>query len=418
MNILKTLLLCCALAYMFSYQKAWGERNSESCQENNGCLCAELDADGENFYVAYLDKQGVETTYWFKKCMANSLYTFYRVGYRMVSDRKSSDTKGIRTGEGITYINATSSDNIGPMAMHKGGWCGANHHYPDENADSHPIFMTARNKSYSCCADGYDMTVGKKVRCNHIMLEVVNTIFDPAFAPKTGDTILSVPLSTETAVYSIRKNTIEISVRQKISDTTTNTVAHYYCLQSMFENEEYIMTPNGKFTDWTEEKKATDVFPKSAYPLFNRFIECNKTKGTYQGVYLYPNKLGDHALIKPDSWIFNRSYGKCYHHIMNGVENIAGKEFVCNGSYTFFHQPIADNEFFFAYSGILNGKDAVFINAKKTCNMNIALPKDFLFRSIHIVEKSGNLFTDNTFVDVTGVHIIAKSTGSMIFTLE
>lgn len=409
--------ISCCIA--FFCQTIWGARNNvHKHTVDNGCLCAELDADGENFYVAYLDRDDVEITYWFRKCMANGIYTFYRVGYRYVSNRQQSDTEGIKTGNGITYINATSSDNIGPMAMNNGGWCGANHHYPDENASAHPIYKTAKNNSHHCYADGRKIPAGKKIRCNHVTVEVENTIFDPEYAPANGDSMLSTPLSTETAFYSIHKNTIEVSVRQKYSKTTKNSVINYYCLQSMFENEEFIMTPNGKFIDWTDEKTATDIFPKKDFPEFNRFIECNKTRGTYQGVYLYPEKLGNHELIQDDSWIFNRSYGKCYHHIMNNVSNIASKTFICNGSYTFFHTPLLDNDNVFVYRGIMNGKDAIFINTKKACELDIPLPKDCVRHRMSIVEMSRNITTDNTSTNAAGIHIVAKGSGSMIFVLK
>ena len=379
---------------------------------NYGNIAVKLSSDGKDLYAAYLMDDGTEMTYWFRKCMANQLFTFYRVGYRTVT-RKYPSTNGIAEGD-TTIINATSSDNIGPLVMSNGGWVGGNHHYPEENVT--PKYLTAQTDNYYCYADGKLLSAGDEVFCDTLTVRVVNTIFDPAIAPSEGDTILSTPLSTETAQYIIDKNTIEVSVRQQFSSTTTNSVSIYYGMQSMFNAETHIMTPLGVYTEWTAQG-SVDEFTKGSYPNFNRFIE--KNDNAYQASYIYPVKLGNHSLIGDSDKIFLHSSGKCYHHIMQNVSNesIKGHSFIWNGGYTFFHNPILDDTNAFVYSGTINGKDAIFVAAKQQCSIDIELPQDFLMRKINVIEQQGITTTD-TATDVSGVHIEATGAGSLIFTLE
>jgi len=160
--------------------------------------------DGENLYLAYNDNSGTEITYWFKKCMANKLYTFYRVGYRNTETNIPS-TNGISSGTDITYINSTASDNIGPFAMSQ-SWVGGNHHYPGENYS--PNYLTAKTETYDVYIDNKQLQQGDSGICKYIEIQVNNTIFDPAYPPSEGDTILSTPLCTEFVTYTVIKNTI------------------------------------------------------------------------------------------------------------------------------------------------------------------------------------------------------------------
>ena len=87
-----------------------------SMQSHNG-LCTIRKA-GENVYVSSQIDDHHEINYWFKKCMANDLFTFYRV----------SVTSGTT---GTTVVNEAYSDNIGPFEIRGGGWCGGNHLFTD-----------------------------------------------------------------------------------------------------------------------------------------------------------------------------------------------------------------------------------------------------------------------------------------------
>ncbi len=378
--------------------------------QSYGEICAELSVNGENLYIAFLDGT-TEITYWFKKCMVNELFTFYRVGYRTV-ERSHPDTDGISSGSGITYINKTGSDNIGPLNMVNGGWTGGNHTYSDGSV------FTAKTDSYTCYADGILISAGDKLYCKSVLVKVSNTIYDPAIAPNENDDILSSPLCSENVIYSIQKNTIEVSLRHQFVSNTANEIRMYYGMQSMFDGEEYIMTPNGEFPDWVAISSSTVEFNKASHPLFNRFIENSSTKGTYQATYLYGNKLGNHDKIPGSAWIFQRSSGKCYHHLMQSVSNIAGKSFTWNGGYTFFHTPLRDDSDVFAYLGVISGKDALFVNTKQSCIISIDLPEKYLMRKISVIEVSDTITTQNTFVDVDGISIEATGSGSFICVID
>ncbi len=77
-------------------------------------MCAML--NGHDLYIASNDGNGTEMCIHFSYCMKNDLYTFARVGARNVS-RTTSDPSGIASGTKITWLNVTTSDNIGPVGV-------------------------------------------------------------------------------------------------------------------------------------------------------------------------------------------------------------------------------------------------------------------------------------------------------------
>ena len=391
------------------------EIKNELVNSTSGDMCVELDNDGESLYIAYLENSSTEITYWFKKCMSNKLYTFYTVGYRTV-DRDYADTVNISSDTNIVVFNQTSSDNIGPMYVRTSGGdtytVGGNHHYPNETAET--LYLTAQNVSYQISVEGKVLNAGDKVYSNQVEINVVNHIFDPAFPPAEGATSLSTVFSTESVFYKVKKNSIEVSVRQKYSDTTTSKVTWYLGMQSMFASENYVMTPNAEWTNWTAPSNKD--MSKENYPNFNRFVERNTNLNTFQSTYLITNKLGNHTYATN---VFHRSGGKDYHSLIQGqVLEVASKSLVWSGVYTFFHTPILNDSNAFVYRGIINGKDAVFVNTIQSCDIEIELPNDLLLRKMNVVEQSNTITTENTFTDVVGVQLTATGTGSFIFTLE
>ena len=72
--------------------------------------------NGADLLIAANDSKGTEMCYWFKKCMKNELFTFYRVGYRKVS-RNTSSAYAITSDKNIVWLNKTESDNIGPVVV-------------------------------------------------------------------------------------------------------------------------------------------------------------------------------------------------------------------------------------------------------------------------------------------------------------
>ncbi len=374
--------------------------------------------DGENLYVAY-NSDGEEITYWFKKCMANNLYTFYRIGYRTV-DRTYPSVEGVSTGAGITYINKTASDNIGPLIMSNGGAVGGNHHYPNET-DEH-LYLTAKTDSFSIYANGVEVPESAEGYAESILVKVKNTIYDPAIPPvNVDDTSLSTPLCEECVSYAIRKNTIEVAVSHRFVSTTTNSISDYFGMQSMFEGESHFMTPNGAYVNW-QAVASSEQFTKRNYPNFNRFIEKKNTSGTYQSTYLEDFGLGNHSRLG-DGWpIFHRGSNKSYHRLIGGTPySIANKFMQWAGSYTFFHSPLYEDDGVFVYMGTIRGKDVLFINTKSAYSGSIPLPSSLLLSKLSVIEnygikdENGNV---NFQIGGCGLYIESESTGSLILQVD
>ena len=360
--------------------------------------------DGENLYAAYIDG-AVEYCYWFKKCLANDLFSFYLVGYRATT-RTVPSADGI-TESGITQLNKASSDNIGPVSMSVGGYVGGNHLY-------NGTVKTAKTDSVAVFVDGRSISSGFLGYAKSLAIKVVNTVYDPSVAPAAGAEILTTPLYTEFVDYRVEKNNIEVGVALQFVPNAPNSLANYYGMQSSFVSETGVMTPNGALAS-AFSLPSTDSFTKGAYPNFNRFIE-KKSEG-YQATYLIPNKAGDHSMIADADEIFSRGNTKDYHQVAIGG-TVAGRRITWSGVYTFCASVLEDDASVLAYMGVVNGKDAIFIAAKAACEVNVPIPSAFLFKPCEIVEKVGSIDTDNTFVDADGIRITATGTGSLILSIQ
>ena len=268
---------------------------------------------------------------------------------------------------------------------------------------------TAKNESYNIYIDGVKLNAGEEKYADKLQVEVVNSIFDPNQLPSS-----QVVISAETVVYSVCKNSIEVSVRQQFADIN-NPIERYYGMQSMFSQDLKLLVPNGGVDDLVDTP-AELYINKADYPKVNRFIEGNDTVGAYQSAYLKPNKDGEHEMVS--TTIFNRSYSKCYHYIIDGETNLAGKKVVWSGVYTFFDAPILNDENLFVYEGVINGKDSIYINTKKAFEGSIELSSKYLMKKIQVIEKDDTISTTNEFVDSEGIEINASGTGSMIVLLD
>lgn len=363
--------------------------------------------DGTDLLVAYLDGT-TEYCYRFKKCLANDLFTFYLVGYRSVT-RPLPSVEGIINEDGITAINRANSDNIGPISMYPGGYVGGNHLYND-------TVKTAKTDTFTIFVDGEELSDNDSHYCNTVSVRVVNTLYDPSVAPGEGATILTTPLATETEEYKITENNIQVSVSIQFVNNAPGRISNYYGMQSMCVSETGVLTPNGALASAWSLPSSTS-FTKGEYPKFNRFIEKKDTE-YYQSTYLIPNKAGNHGQIEDTDPIFVRgSTAKDYHQIAIGGL-VAGRRIVWSGVYTFMRSVIADDANILAYMGIVNGKKCLFVASKQSCTVDIAFPSSLLFAPLSVVEKEGNIETENTFVDVAGVHIDATGTGSLILEIS
>ena len=357
--------------------------------------------DGDNLLVAALDK-GKENTYWFKRCMANNLFTFYKVGVRNTS-RNYPSTEGITNGVGIVYYNETASDNIGPISMSNGGWAGGNHLKGEQK--------TAITEKVEIYADGKVVNANEQGYADSIVVVVTNTIFDPS--QTTTGTTLTQKLATERVTYSVKGNTIEVGVSLTF-ENTTNKLAAYYGMQSMFVDENMLLVPNGSANQWTSIDNSTSFSDKkSEYPNINRFIEKSTTRGTYQSTFLQKIGLGKHDNLSANNMIFLRSYAKDYHSCVGTPTDVSGKTIRWNGCYTFFTQPIADDSSLLVYDGYVNGKKAIYIYSFSAYDGVIDLKGCSDIRNIDIVENNG-FSNEDIFLSGGGLYLHSESYASMI----
>lgn len=313
--------------------------------------------NGEELYIASRTEAARDIVYHFRRCMFNELYTFYRVGFRPAGDAAPSSEA---TAADITWANTASSDNIGPMRIAEGGWCGANHSYLEAGR-----VKTARCEGFKIHADGKPLKERTSSYARRVEIRVRNTIYNPAIAPAEDAERLASPLCTEDAIYSVEGNSIRVTVRHTFLNETPVTILHYYGMQSMFAGEDLLMTPGGRFVDFTPVAEGGMNFNRGDYPAFRRFIEKNSANGTCQSSWLLDEGLGSHAQIDDGTFVFTKSSGKAYHHLVCGRQRMKGDETSWSGLYTWFQWPIADDADLLIYAGRMEGCDVLFIDAKR-----------------------------------------------------
>ena len=241
---------------------------------------------GDLYISAKLDER-TDITYWFRRCMFNELYTFYRVG---ITRNRTALPTTQPEAEPAVLLNSTYSDNIGPFAIPGCGWCGGNHKYRERTA------RTARSEGYTLLADGNRIEGDTTLWANRVTVEAENVILDPTrpYRNAAGGEELRDTLCRESVTYTVRRNNIEVTASHRFCNAAPVTIAIYYGMQSMFEGETHVLTPGGAYTDWTEVAKAS-TFTKQEHPLFRRYVEKNRQG--YQSTWLLPDGLGDHALL-------------------------------------------------------------------------------------------------------------------------
>lgn len=212
-RILRRLLICCLLLPASACaDKGSGEENG-----GNGGNADDgkrpysemmyVKRQGDNLYISAKMDASTDILYWFKRCLFNEVYTFYRVGTLPNTDRTPTTRPESEPAE---VLNLAYSDNIGPFNIQGGGWCGANHKYMERTA------RTAYNKSFSVTVDGQPLEGDKAVWSRQgITIEAENVILDPTHPYKNADNEeeLRDELCHEFATYRIFRNNIDVTVR-------------------------------------------------------------------------------------------------------------------------------------------------------------------------------------------------------------
>lgn len=281
---------------------------------------------GENVYITAKINAKTDIFYWFKKCMYNNLYTFYRVG---LSRGKNNRIALHPNDTPEKILNTASSDNIGPFDIKGGGWCGGNHSFSMNNK----TVRTASTVSYKIIVDGKELRKDTTILAHSITINVINHIQNPTL-PQWQDSILSLPdlLCVEYVDYEIQQNSIQVSVMHQYMNQRPIVINKYYGMQSMFNNETEILTLNGKYTEWTPVSKVTR-FNKRNYPYFRCFLERNDA--ALQSTYLCEEGLGMHRELGSSDIVFiGNSYGKSYHKLIANKQRQIGDTDIWKGIYT------------------------------------------------------------------------------------
>lgn len=306
---------------------------------------------------------GEYVSYLFKKCMANELYTFYEVA-------TSTDSLS------WSVVNRASSDNIGPFLISKHGWCGGNHIYLDTS------IKTATTLDVQISADGVKLVSDTLLGCEKVNIKVRNSIFNPA---SYGNGMYADTLCYEIVNYIVRGNSIDVNVKHDYVNSLPVTIERYYGMQSMFCNENAMLTPCGKYNSWTPIT-AVDRYIKRDFPESNCFVE--RADNCYQSTYLTAEGLGARKELPDSDYIFiGNSWTKSYHKLIGDSKRSNGDSDMWHGVYSWFVNPQIDSSSIFAYNGYYCGKKAIFVNCLKPCKAKLPcnmLPKG----KIHIVDAS------------------------------
>lgn len=277
----------------------------------------------------------------FEKCMYNELYTFKNVNLNGKN------------------LNTTSSDNIGPFLINNAIWAGGNHAHPYIGAPNER--KTAYTMSVAIRADGELLTGDASVDCSVVEIEVVNQLLY-----HVNDTPYN--FATETMLYRVSGNSIEIWATHKYEYDQTLTVSRYFGMQSMFNYETELLTPGGKMKYWTSFTPGGDAnrleFTKDSAPNFCTFIEHGNDG--YQATYMFREGLGNRGRISKYDVVFtgNNNY-KSYHKLIGNKSIQKGDETQWHGLYSWFEEPLLDEcrdesnpNPSFAYPAYINGRYA------------------------------------------------------------
>lgn len=350
---------------------------------------------GENVCISSSIDVNHEINYWFKRCMANDLFTFYRVSI------------GSRSGNRIV-VNEASSDNIGPFEIRKGRWCGGNHLYSDGKT------RTAKTFSAECFADGHLLSSDTTLHAQTITIEIKNYIFNPLSASmKEHQVCFTDTLCIEKVVYSINSNSIQVDLSHDYMNVIPVTITKYYGMQSMFKDEKQLLTPSGEYSSWTDISHV-GRFQKREFPRFNRFIE--RSDHCYQSSYLSHRGLGKRSELSDEDVIFiGNSYTKCYHKLIGNARRTAGDHDSWSGVYTYFITPLLHTESAFAYNGYIDGKKTIFFSNSTKGDFTIPLPKNLKNKKINIHENTACIHIKKK---KRSIHLSCQSPGSVIISFE
>lgn len=363
--------------------------------------------DGENLYIGARLDSSYDILYWFKKCMFNKLYTFYRVGIRPNTDFAPLSDPSVEPSQ---ILNLAFSDNIGPFLVYGFGWCGGNHPYLDNQTP------TAYNVSFRILLDGKEYTDDGSYWVNDVKVTSDNCILNPSDVEQVnGNNVLKSSLTIETVEYQIRGNCIQVKLIHKFQNEKPITIQTYYGMQSMFSDEVYTMTVGGAYPDWTLQNSVKN-FEKVNYPNFCCFLEKNHV--AHQASWLFYKGLGMHEAISDNDIIFiGNSDGKTYHKTVSNQTYKKGDALSWEGVYVWFRVPIVDNNQVLAYQGYVGGKKAIFINTKKAVNLSLPL-SEWTGSRFLLFEVRGPISVEGNVIREGGLRVQSNQSAACILILQ
>lgn len=343
----------------------------------------------------------------FSKCMFNELMTFSKVGLIQNQDTIASDQFDKNCS---IIINEATSDNIGPVNINGHGWFGGNHSFQEKGA-----LQTAQTLSYKVFADGQSVKKGSSLYAKSIVINVINTLFDPTSVILNNDvpTGFNNYMCTEYINYYIQEGNIEVEARHVWNNASPFTIMHYYGMQSMAKGDE-IFFPNGNMTDFISKRDGIqESFGKCSD--FDRFIQRNAKKDWYESALLFKENLGLHTNISTIDFVYLVSYGKVYHHLLSNKDVYKGLETKWHGIYSYI-KPIVDTDLCLAY--VIKTKDAyqLLIDIKKGGSTEFALPDKIQNKEMKVIQNNQNLKAE--LINQQKVRITADKPGSIYCTFS
>lgn len=329
---------------------------------------------GDNIFISSKMDDRTDILYWFKKCMFNDIFTFYRVG--MTSNDSVLPVPNPDSRPDV-LLNIAVSDNIGPFDIETGGWCGGNHPFTDGTS------KTGGTKSVSVFVDGMEINNDTVAYAVDIRIEVENYILNPVSAVLTRNiTVFPDTLCVEKARYIVCKNNIQVEVSHDYINKIPVRITRYYGMQSMFCDEKEVLTPGGEYKRWTDIT-VVSRFKKDKYKNFRRFIEKNDS--ACQSAYLYNYGLGTHAELSGDDVVFiGNSSGKCYHKLISEGRRENGCSDAWKGVYTWFRKPLYEDSHLYVYEGMIDGRTALYISGDNASECVVPLPRKLTGRKFDI----------------------------------
>lgn len=345
---------------------------------------------GEIIVAAAKLSPETDIIYRFRRCMANELYTFHRVGIIANSDSLPDAS----TAADATWVNIADSDNIGPYDVRYGNWTGGNHLVDGAK--------TARTESIEAFVDDETVADNADFYCVALDIHVVNTVFDPR------DASLAKPLVTEDVVYTVSGNSITVDMTQTfLADVELN---QYYGMQSVFVGETEIYTPSGKYAAWTPQSQV-EAFTKGAFPEFNRYLERNAS-GTVQSAWLLPvSDYSAHGHLYDSAPVFQRSSYKCYHVLNKSIVRREGDQLRWSGIYSWSNRETALHDADGAFAYEIRTADATFVCADFSGPAVIELPDAYAGCAFSETERHGDI---SLVADSLGINISADAPASII----